>query len=295
MMVAAKKWEHDELAADLAAQKLNPKRMVWEDMQLGPSGSPRPDVFTIEKSYSKPMNTVYEIKVSRSDFLADVTAGKYLKYFQYASLVYFAAPDGLISKTEVPEGCGLIVRKPEVWRVQKRAIAQKVSLPTEAALKLLIDGVDRAKKVCAPSPRKRSAWDLARDDRLKLGKVVSRILTDTDHAERHLALLSREADTKRSELTALEQQKSKMIDRYVAEASEKLAADRAAFEAELAALCRMFGCKPNLAALRWDVQRRAREIDRDREVQRLRQCISTVRTAFDQEERGALHALSENG
>lgn len=43
---------HDELAADLAAKLRTDRRMVWTDIQLGPSGSPRPDVYAIFKSFS---------------------------------------------------------------------------------------------------------------------------------------------------------------------------------------------------------------------------------------------------
>ena len=45
---------HDELAADLAAHLRGERTMVWTDMQLGSSGSVRPDVYTIAKSYVRP-------------------------------------------------------------------------------------------------------------------------------------------------------------------------------------------------------------------------------------------------
>lgn len=40
---------HDELAQSLAAHLRGDARMIWCDLQLGPSGSPRPDVYTIDK------------------------------------------------------------------------------------------------------------------------------------------------------------------------------------------------------------------------------------------------------
>lgn len=113
----AKSWQHDELARDLAASLSCEGRMVWTDIQLGPQGSPRPDVFRIDKSFAHPMAMAYECKISRSDFLADVTVGKWRSYLAYAYAVVFAVPDGLVSKSEVPDMCGLIVRKESAWRM----------------------------------------------------------------------------------------------------------------------------------------------------------------------------------
>ncbi len=139
-------WEHDALAADLKAHlSANTReRLIWCDMQLGPAGSPRPDVYVLPKSYSRFTPTAYEIKISRSDFQADVNAGKWQKYYAFASAVIFAVPDGLIKTTELPGGAGLIVRKANVWRLAK---APKVNaldnLPREAWMKLVMDGLSR--------------------------------------------------------------------------------------------------------------------------------------------------------
>jgi hypothetical protein len=142
-------WEHDALAADLRAylQGNTRERMIWCDMQLGPSGSPRPDVYALPKSYSKFTPFAYEVKISRADFQADVNAGKWQKYYAFASAVVFAVPDGLIKTTELPGGAGLIVRKAAVWRLAK---APKVNaldnLPRDAWMKLLMDGVRRVEE-----------------------------------------------------------------------------------------------------------------------------------------------------
>ena len=56
--------KHDELAFNLAMSLRSEKRMVWTDMQLGPSGSARPDVYTLMKSYTQPNPTTYEVKIS---------------------------------------------------------------------------------------------------------------------------------------------------------------------------------------------------------------------------------------
>ncbi len=145
---------HDALAHSLAGHLYGPGRMVWEDIQLGPSGSPRPDVYTIEKSFVSPSPTAYECKVSRSDFLADVTSGKWTSYRAYACRVIFAAEVGLLSKADVPVECGLILlHSSGTWRAAKRATVNPVEVPYRALLKLLIDGVER----CGPTYRAK-AW-----------------------------------------------------------------------------------------------------------------------------------------
>ena len=101
---------HNDLAASLAGHLLGDGRMVWCDMQLGPLPSPRPDVYTIDKSYRHPKPTAYEVKVSVADFRSDVTSGKWQVYRRFAGAVYFAVPAGLASPSDVPDGCGLYTR-----------------------------------------------------------------------------------------------------------------------------------------------------------------------------------------
>ena len=171
-------WKHDDLAADLAQHLLSDKRMVWTDMQLGPSGSARPDVFTLERSYSRPLPTAYECKISRSDLRSDTTSGKWQKYLQFAGAVIFAVPEGLCTPADIPTGCGLIVRKNKVWRNVRKATLQQVSLPMDACMKLLIDGVQRTVERALPSPRKMQLWTEHEAVRKKFGDAVARAARD---------------------------------------------------------------------------------------------------------------------
>lgn len=134
---------HDAMAASLADHLRADRRMVWRDIQLGPAGSPRPDVYAIFKSYVRPMPVAYECKVSVADFRADVTSGKWQSYMPFASGVYFACEAGLVRSADVPESCGLIVRAQGKWRAAKRPSLRAMTIPQEALLKLLIDGVER--------------------------------------------------------------------------------------------------------------------------------------------------------
>jgi len=183
---------HDELAQDLASHLRTERRMVWCDLQLGPAGSPRPDVFAIFKSFASPCPTAYEVKVTRSDFLADVTAGKWQSYLRFAGAVYFAADRSLgLSKADVPTHCGLLVRgETGAWRAVKRPVVNPLTIPQEALLKLLIDGVERE----GPKVRSRS-WD--RDlgaVRRKCGDAVASYLQDRTMAEIQLEASRRQAE-----------------------------------------------------------------------------------------------------
>jgi hypothetical protein len=133
---------HDELMNSLADHLAGENRMVWRDMQLGPAGSPRPDVYAIWRSFAHPAPMSYECKVTRSDFQSDVTSGKWQSYLKYSCGVVFACQDDLIKKSDVPTHCGLIVLR-GVWRMAKKPVLNPVVVPQDALLKLLIDGVRR--------------------------------------------------------------------------------------------------------------------------------------------------------
>jgi len=208
---------HDELAEDLAAHLAgySTPMVVWTDMQLGPSGSARPDVYTIEKTYTALRARVFEVKVTRSDFLADVTSGKYLRYSAFAGSITFATPAGLISKDEVPKGCGLITRSPDgVWRYQRKPTLQPTpDLPRGAWLKLVIDGCARERESARAAkcgPRTSTEWCNQRRMRERAGAELGAALANRDRALQALAketdqltnTLKRMEDERRFELTA---------------------------------------------------------------------------------------------
>lgn len=134
---------HNELAHNLATHLMNDNRMVWEDIPVGRAGSIRPDVLTIEKSFSNPNPISYEIKVSVQDFRSDITSGKWKGYLDFSDGVVFAVPKGLITKNDIPTGCGLITFNGEFWNTVKRPTLQNSALDNELLLKLLIGGKER--------------------------------------------------------------------------------------------------------------------------------------------------------
>lgn len=175
------KWAHDDLAIDLARHLTAESRMIWTDMQLGPQGSPRPDVYTIERSYVRPNPTAYEVKISVSDFRADVTVGKWSSYQRYAHAVVFACPAGLIGKGDVPDACGLILRHENGWRYAKRPTVNPHPIEQAALLKLLIDGVTRE----GPPIRAKQWKDRYNSFAKKFGETAARYVVEatTVHGE----------------------------------------------------------------------------------------------------------------
>lgn len=192
---------HDDLARKLAVHLAqNTDRMIWTDMQLGPQGSPRPDVYTINKSYVRPLPLAYECKISKADFMSDVTSGKWQKYLEFASGVIFCAPKGLISKDDVPSTCGLIIYNAEsdAFFKAKGPTLIPVSLPQEAMLKLLIDGVRRIH-----TERRTidiSEYALTLRIREKVGADVCQYVRDKDLALSDLARIHDSISRAREEL-----------------------------------------------------------------------------------------------
>lgn len=195
-----KPWAHNALAADLANHlRANPATLAWVDMQLGPSGSVRPDVYVIPRSYSNFRPLAYEAKVSMSDFRKDVTSGKWQNYLDFACGVIFAAPAGMLTKDDVPQECGLIVRHDEVWRtVKKPTLRVLPTLDVFAWVKLLIDGVEREADRRRPPLRKAGElhpWQAEQQLRKKHGEKLAQLVSmairseDALHAmiERHRA------------------------------------------------------------------------------------------------------------
>lgn len=153
---------HNELAKLLAKKLVRPECMVWEDVPMGKAGSVRPDVFTLEKSFTQPKPTSYEIKVSRTDLLSDLTSGKWQKYLEFSDAVVFAMPQGLAVKTELPERVGLMLFNQinQTWRTVKKPILSGESrLSNEMLMKLLIGGEERQTKHSDDiAPRKATEW-----------------------------------------------------------------------------------------------------------------------------------------
>lgn len=186
--MTVKKWQHDELAHDLAKKfRVNGDKMVWEDMNMGSSGSCRPDVYVINKTYSYFQPLTYEIKVSLSDFRSDITSGKWQKYLKFSAGVVFAVPKGLITKNDVPNGCGLIVRSDTGWRhAKKPTLSQVDSLPHETWMKMMIDGIERVQREQIKVRPSASSWAVEAKLRNKFGHEIASLIAKVFRSEEEL-------------------------------------------------------------------------------------------------------------
>ncbi|NAX44849.1 MULTISPECIES: MmcB family DNA repair protein [unclassified Vibrio] len=171
---------HDELASNLARHLLNESRMVWENIPAGRSGSVRPDVYTIEKSFANPNPISYEIKVSVSDFRSDVTSAKWKSYLDFSYGVVFAVPKGLITKNDIPNGCGLITFNGEFWNTVKRPTLNPAKLNDELLMKLLIAGNQRQTQPEVIECRKFDEFKKHDKLRKKFGKDIASKLSFID-------------------------------------------------------------------------------------------------------------------
>ena len=273
-----KRWKHDELLNDLAEHLARPERMLWRDLQLGPSGSPRPDVFTLRKSYKKPDPRAYEIKVSVSDFRADVTSGKWQSYLRAASGVTFCVPKGLITKADLPPSTGLMVRSEDGWRTVKAPTLAAPNLDQDLLLKLLIDGVNRI----ADDQRAHefNVYRASRELRDQLGEDVASVVSDLQAAKDDLQRLKERAKKTRQKQ---------------AQAQEKQMAREREFAREAVArqrekLCEILGVDPKASDLALNERIRALEHMRSESelvgtasniVRQLERSISSSRAQLD--------------
>jgi hypothetical protein len=272
-------WKHDDLANDLAAHLRGASdRMVWTDMQLGPVGSPRPDVYTVPCSFAKFRPIAYEIKISVADFRRDVTAGKWMSYLKYASGVIFCVPAGLIKKEDVPAGCGLMTRGETGWRALKGPTLKPVeTLPRDAWIKLLIDGIGRIGDQVRVDLRGdiENEWALNQRVRAKLGNLVGQAIVDnadaSDRLARETARLGRAAEDARKEYQAI-----------VDGAKDRARQESAQVDAARNELARALGLEAGAGT--WEIAAAARaasaRLDADSEIERLRSQVRSIDKAL---------------
>lgn len=269
-------WDHDALAEDLAAHLRGcTDRMVWTNMPMGRAGSVRPDVWTLPKSYNFSA-LAYECKVSVSDFRADVTAGKWRSYLDYSSGVYFAVPQGLVQKSDIPTGCGLYVRGPDGWRgVRKPTLQRQPELPAEVWMKLLMDGVKREVERTDLRARQLDSWAHAERTRRLAGDTLADALRDREAA----AAALRSAEARDLEAAAAIRERTQQQIDFARQDASRL---REHAEQVMSELAVSLGLPPESSL--YDVSRAIRSarerLTRDGEVRALTQQLDAIRKAL---------------
>lgn len=130
------KLTHRDACFDLAMAKGTkfvevPLGQVWFNRTSGQA-----DVITIKPSYTKFNLDIYEVKVTRSDFLTDLKRGKYKKYLPHCNRLYFAIVGDIAKKDEIPNDIGLIKYTEKGWSTIKAAKKRDVDFDKNMLLAL---------------------------------------------------------------------------------------------------------------------------------------------------------------
>jgi len=127
------------------ANRHNPERgwlfLIEGAVTIGPGLVHHVDGLAINLYHSqKYRRVVYEVKVTRSDFFAELRVPeKTRRSAWFASEFYFACPDGLVKPSEVPEPYGLVVVFPKgTSRIVKRCSTLPPVQPTWALVGRLL-------------------------------------------------------------------------------------------------------------------------------------------------------------
>ncbi|WP_244131143.1 hypothetical protein [Burkholderia gladioli] len=248
-------------------------------MQLGPAGSPRPDVYSVPCSFARFQPVAYECKISVADFRRDVTAGKWTSYLRFAAGVIFAAPAGLLKKDDIPAGCGLIVRGPDGWRTLKGPTLKNMeNLPRDAWVKLIIDGLPREIERQKREGRAEivSEWKLTHLLRAKLGDLVADAVRDRLSAEHRLHDATEALKTAAKEA---EDERQLILSR----SRERAQRDATQIDEARAALAQSLGLRADAGAVQISMacHEAARRLNADTEIQRLRHLIERMQMALD--------------
>lgn len=128
---------HRKLVEDLAKIKCTsffevPLGSVW-DM----SKTQIADVININPSYTRFLVDIFEVKVTRADFLSDIRTEKWKGYLEHCNRFYFAAPKGIIKREDLPEEAGLIVFGEKGWVTIKAPRKREVDIPYMTLLSMI--------------------------------------------------------------------------------------------------------------------------------------------------------------
>jgi len=134
-------WTHGGLITDLC-ENMAGTDYICAEVYAGSrflERRPVPDALRVRMSYSRPDFVIYEIKVSRADFLSDIRSDKWQTYLPYCSRFYFATPDtGVCTLEDIPFVAGWLTRGPNGWKTKKVPKVRAFEPDYHYALALLI-------------------------------------------------------------------------------------------------------------------------------------------------------------
>lgn len=154
------------------------KEFFATEVKNGPTYNPvgqgllKFDAMAIYKSWTSPCIVIYEVKVSRSDFLRD---GKYHLYKQYCHEFYFVVPSGMVKKEEIPDDIGLMYYDPETKAIRtvKKALYRKIDISPEMLMYIIMNKLDSDR---IPFFNSRAEWCRAYLDNKKDNYILGMML-----------------------------------------------------------------------------------------------------------------------
>lgn len=141
-------WKNEyELQKDLAEYLRQCEFMTFTEVQIPGCENGRVDVVAIKPHvYAIKDLRAYEVKLTKQAFYADVSKNKWYKYMGVFHRIYFAAPEGLLKKSDIPDEAGLIVRNENGWHVVKAPKYHKPErLNEDSVLALLYHGYEESR------------------------------------------------------------------------------------------------------------------------------------------------------
>lgn len=162
--------------------------------------SRRLDLWTMKRSYTNFATIGYEVKVSRSDFLAD---NKWQDYLPLCHQLFFVTPWGLVDPSEVPGNVGLIWCSKNLTRcyVKKKAAHREIDLPANLFTYILMSrvnitakdtnspGVDKIAHIRDWLDNKKELHELGRQVAFELKRKVSVVERKNAALEKRIASL----------------------------------------------------------------------------------------------------------
>lgn len=172
-------WKHDDLAEDLAIAKGG---IPFLNVCLGSAWlnsrnkkTPRADLVVCRPSYKKFYLSIFEVKVSRSDFMNDIRSGKWMAYLPHCNCFYFAAVKGILDISEIPQQSGLIIRGDKGWYTRMAAPKINNEIPIATMKSLIFAKQRRSAREKRLDDVKSMMSDYGRNDfsgRLKAARVL---------------------------------------------------------------------------------------------------------------------------
>lgn len=141
-------WKNErELQYDLADYLRQCEFMTFTEVQIPSCEYGRVDVIAVKpRMYATKDLRAYEVKLTKQVFDKDIKENKWRKYMNVFHRVYFAAPAGVLKKSDIPDEAGFIIRNENGWHVVKAPkFNNPEKLDVNSILALLYHGYEESK------------------------------------------------------------------------------------------------------------------------------------------------------